>query len=221
MRIARQRLASKDPGLISAAAPPIYPIYAAFANDHVSICSESRSLLWYVARNVEPMLTLEPTGTNLGTFYINQLNGGFTVHERDSSEHRLRDLQSAVRSLHHLLIKRFIDSRPDLLWIHAGAVAFAGEALILVARSGQGKSTLVGEFLEWGCSYLSDEIAPIDPVSGAVLPFPVSPWKRITMGGHLPLERLQKIPKVPMRVAPTAVGTGPIPLRQIYFLCHN
>ena len=59
---------------------------------------------------------------------------------------------------------------PDL-FVHAGAVALDGDALILPGRSHSGKSALVAALLRLGAAYLSDEYAVIDE-RGLILPFP-------------------------------------------------
>jgi hypothetical protein len=59
----------------------------------------------------------------------------------------------------------------DFLLLHAGAVTRGGAALVLPARPDLGKSTLVLALLRAGFSYLSDELAPIDPVTSRVYPF--------------------------------------------------
>ncbi len=222
MRVERHKAFAEKIAIIETADASSSVIYVTFGTHHICVCSNNRAMLWHVARNISPMLTLEPIGTTaIGMFYIDEQQGGFLVGEEDCSEQRFDELGDAVRSLHHTLIKRFIDSRSDLVWIHAGAVTFGGEALLLVAPTGHGKSTLVGEFLDWGCSYLSDDVAPIDPISWGVLPFPVSPWKRVSSQARVPAERLHEVPKVPVQLLPTAIGMGRAPLRQIYFLCHD
>ena len=62
--------------------------------------------------------------------------------------------------------------RPDLYFVHAAVLAFCDHAIALVAPSGFGKSTTAWALLHHGFQYLSDEIAPIDPTTFRVLPFP-------------------------------------------------
>ena len=221
LRVTHGRRSCAGSAAAEAGAQFPFTIYASFGEHYISVSSESSSLLSHVARNLEPMLALEPVGSAAGTFYISEAQGALSTGEEGSTaQHHWDDLHSAVRTLHHAVIKRFIDVRSDLLWIHAGVVAFAGRALVLAAPAGQGKSTMVGELLEWGCTYLSDEVAPIDPVKRAVLPFPVSPWKRVTTNENYPPERLHEIPKVPVRLASTVVAAAPVSLGQIYLLRH-
>lgn len=58
------------------------------------------------------------------------------------------------------------------LALHAGAVTTREGAILLPASRDTGKSTLVASLLQRGFRYLSDEIGPIDPVTGRAYPFP-------------------------------------------------
>lgn len=61
---------------------------------------------------------------------------------------------------------------PELFFVHAAALADGGMATLLVGDSGAGKSTTAYALAASGMSYLSDELAPIDPRAGDVLPYP-------------------------------------------------
>lgn len=74
----------------------------------------------------------------------------------------------AVWDVHQLVPQ----SARDFLFLHAGAVARDGAALLLPARMDSGKSSLVTALLRAGWGYLSDELGPLDPVTGRTYPFP-------------------------------------------------
>jgi hypothetical protein len=57
------------------------------------------------------------------------------------------------------------------VFVHAGAVAWRGRALIVPGRSFAGKSCLVATLVAAGATYYSDEYAVLDP-AGRVHPFP-------------------------------------------------
>jgi hypothetical protein len=59
---------------------------------------------------------------------------------------------------------------PDLTFIHAGAVAVDGRAIVLPGQSFAGKTTLTAALLRQGASYLSDECAVLD-ADGRVHPY--------------------------------------------------
>jgi hypothetical protein len=79
-----------------------------------------------------------------------------------------------------------------LLFVHAGVVALEGRGMILVGESGSGKTSTVAAFLRRGATYLSDEVALLDPTAGAVIPFvipmAVKAWTR-KAAGMLPAGR--------------------------------
>jgi len=56
------------------------------------------------------------------------------------------------------------------VFVHAGVVAWKGEAIVIPGRSFSGKSTLVAELLQAGATYYSDEYAVFDK-RGRVHPF--------------------------------------------------
>ena len=64
----------------------------------------------------------------------------------------------------------------DLLFVHAGCVAWKGQAIVLPGRSTAGKTTLTQALLDQGAVYYSDDYAVIDR-EGAIHPFPR--WLRV------------------------------------------
>ena len=87
-------------------------------------------------------------------------------------------------------------------FVHAGAVAFAGRALILPGASGAGKSTLVRALLLAGATYLSDEFALLD-ARGWAHPY-ARPLRLRGAGG--------RAEAVDPRALGAAVSTGPLPV---------
>ena len=68
-------------------------------------------------------------------------------------------------------LERFLARRAEgLVFVHAGAVAWKGRAILMPGRSGSGKSELVAALLREGAELLSDELAVID-VQGLVHPY--------------------------------------------------
>lgn len=98
--------------------------------------------------------------------------------------------------------------RKELYFLHAGVAEVSGNAVLLVAESGGGKSTTLWGMLHHGWSYLSDELAPIDldsmhvhayqralglksdPPPGYPLPRAVVQTRRSL---HLPLDNLPQV----------------------------
>jgi hypothetical protein len=80
--------------------------------------------------------------------------------------------------------------RRRYLLLHAGAVAWKGHALLFPADSGSGKTTLVAGLLAAGFDYLSDDIVPVAPDTGLVLPFAKS--LALKPGGRRPLHAVYR-----------------------------
>jgi hypothetical protein len=59
----------------------------------------------------------------------------------------------------------------DRVFVHAGAVGWKGNAIVLPAESYKGKSTLVAELVRQGAEYYSDDFAIFDK-DGLLHPFP-------------------------------------------------
>ncbi len=66
----------------------------------------------------------------------------------------------------------------DRVFLHAGVVGWKGKAIIIPAKSFEGKSTLVKTLTKFGAKYYSDEYAVLDE-NGLVHPFP----KMLSMRG--------------------------------------
>jgi hypothetical protein len=87
----------------------------------------------------------------------------------------------------------FVNSRPDLLWLHAGAVERDGGALLIAGESGQGKSTFTTRLSEHGWRYMSDDVAPVRMDSDSVLPFPQVPVRRVYPGRPMSPSMVQSL----------------------------
>ncbi len=60
-------------------------------------------------------------------------------------------------------VRAFLAQRaPEHVFVHAGAVALDGRAIVLPGRSFAGKTTLVGALLRAGATYYSDELVVLD-----------------------------------------------------------
>lgn len=113
------------------------------------------------------MFSLVVGGTSAGglrRFHIVYSGGARVV--------RTQFLDEALSVLRKELAFWIADAARTRIFLHAGAVALDGRALLLPGRSGAGKSSLVAALLEAGASYLSDEYAPLDR-RGRVHPCPL------------------------------------------------
>lgn len=115
-----------------------------------------------------------------------QRDGDAYLLERDGTPLRLdTGLAMALRHLEGEIVRHWMRARPEWIWLHAGGAVIDDRAVLLVGPGGSGKSTLVTALVERGWSYLSDEVVPIDPMTGRALPFPRTPVVREERGERL------------------------------------
>ena len=67
---------------------------------------------------------------------------------------------------------QIIERRTEYVQLHASALEFEGQAMVMPGDPGSGKTTLTAGLLRRGWSYLCDEFALIDPVTSQVQPYP-------------------------------------------------
>ena len=113
--------------------------------------------------------------------------------------------------------------RPDLYFVHGAALEYEGKVCLFVGPSKSGKSVTTWALLNEGFRYLSDELAPVDPKTLDVYPYPRALWlRRRSPGPQLPLSHVQTswMVYVPTKTFSGAVGEKPIPLGAIFFVRH-
>jgi hypothetical protein len=131
----------------------------------------SESLRWHLA----PFLLDAPASASIPSEFLTTDETGeqvfifrFATDERFRVAMLAEAIHRAVWELH-----RAVHSQVgDFLLLHAGAVVRDGLALLLPAETASGKSSLTLGLLEKGASYLSDDLAALDPVTNRAYPFP-------------------------------------------------
>ena len=101
----------------------------------------------------------KPNVRTFDVLYANAERVARTLRPSQLFEELARDLRMKLA----VLSRRFV-------FIHAGVVGWQGRAILLPARAGRGKSTLVEALVRAGAEYFSDEFAVLDR-SGSVHPF--------------------------------------------------
>jgi hypothetical protein len=84
---------------------------------------------------------------------------------------RSADYQAVVQGIHRHVQLFVAEHAPRRVFIHAGVVAWKGQAVVMPGRTHFGKSTLVAAFLRAGATYYSDEFAVVDSL-GRIHPYP-------------------------------------------------
>jgi hypothetical protein len=159
------------------------------------------SLVAAVRRVLPPGRAIAPPETPHRRFVVEHDASGFTLR-RDGRrlQHGLArtDLLDALASAVQLTVATLA---PDLLFVHAGVVAWRGRALVIPGRSTSGKSTLVAALVRAGATYYSDEYALFD-ASGRVHPF----------ARPLRIRRARGVTRVDPQKLGAPVGRRPLPV---------
>jgi hypothetical protein len=114
--------------------------------------------------------------------------------------------------------------RADLYFLHAAVLAAGDSAIILVAPSGGGKSTLCWALVRRGLHYMSDEFAPIELDSLRVEPYPRALSLKTTPPGCDRLPDGAVSTARCLLVPPTLLdGTGrkPMPIGTVVFIRYR
>ncbi|HEX8737900.1 MAG TPA: hypothetical protein VF721_21390, partial [Pyrinomonadaceae bacterium] len=93
----------------------------------------------------------------------------FFLNEKEvPSNHTRADVLRGFETQLRLTVAEYA---PERVFVHAGVVAWKDLAIVIPARSFQGKTSLVAELVRRGAVYYSDEYAIFD-LEGCVHPFP-------------------------------------------------
>lgn len=117
-----------------------------------------------------------PLGSVPHVFELTRDGGLFVVVLDGDVVHRSGRLGGAIDWILWKASTEAIAGIDDHIAIHAGAVAWNGNAVLLPAPPDSGKTTLTAALTAAGFSYLSDEAALIHPSTGKVVPFPRALW---------------------------------------------
>ena len=166
------------------------------------------------------MLVAEPTKTVGRLEAIRREDKYFLTGNREApAEHR--SLTEVLGWLKYEVILHLMQARPDLLWMHAGAVAHRGRAVLFSGSGGRGKSTLVTRLCSPDWTYLSDDVIPLDPNSGKVLPFPQTPALRGQSEREISENRLHTLSKTDIPLEPETVCQEAVPIGMLVFPAYT
>lgn len=162
---------------------------------------------------------LVPAATNsVGMTEFNQTPEGYALRSAESIDYEGIALEEFLPLMKDEVRLQFMRARPDLLWMHAGAIERAGGALLLAAKSGQGKSTLSTYLCGHGWKFLSDDIAPIRMDTDIVIPFPQLPVRRLHPGREVGEGELHMLERETVPVSPVGVRRDDTDIRGIVFI---
>jgi hypothetical protein len=150
----------------------------------------------------------------------------FSLSCRNESPLRLDDLADLLYALEKDLIVSLQRRRSELLFLHSAVLERGGRGYLLAGDSGSGKSTTTWGLLHRGFSYLSDELAPIDPATMQVHAFAHAlcmkrkppPAYPLPPGG---VQYLEGTLHVPVAFLPARLGPATCAVEAIVFVHHD
>ena len=135
---------------------------------------------------------------------------------------RLGDL---LHELDNQLSVHLEHSSPHLYFVHAAALADDKGGLLLVGESGAGKSTTTYALATLGLLYLSDELAPMEPSTGMISPYPRAICLKRDPPPPLRLPRRHLRTEWTLHIPATELGAPvalePVPLTRVIFVRYS
>jgi len=191
-------------------------LFIDFDGQQIEVLTDIPAAYDLFKRSYGPMLVSRLT-SSAGRIEFVEAGRRYRIHGLQKTDFSRRPLHQFLDYLKNDVLLQFIKARPDLLWVHAAAVERDGSALLIVGRSGQGKSTLATRLCEAGWRLLSDESAPIRMEADEVLPFPHSAVRRKYPGWEVSEEERGNLEKEEVALPDTALHLKPAPIRAIIF----
>ena len=154
----------------------------------------------------------QPAGEVVGRLRIEARNGRHKLIDKGLYVEDAPTLASILRALKHEVVRQFIRTQPDLLWLRAGVAALGHSGVVLAGPRGCGKSALVTELCRIGWKYLSDDVAPLDVQDGLVFPFLQTPQMRRPSSSAVRSELPADMAKTTVELLEEQICREPVPV---------
>ena len=191
-------------------------LFLAFNGRSLTLHANTPEPITRLARTFRPMVVTKAI-TPIATLDICWENGRYTLLNAKNGDIIANTLDAFLRRLEHEIILQFILANPNLLWLHAGAVAENGRAILLSGDWGRGKSTLTAALSANGFQFLTDDVCPLHLHSGEILPFPMLPRVRIRTDQVLPRIEARTLKKETNILSPAAIQRQKAAIDMILF----
>lgn len=202
------------------AAAPLSELLVEFDGEQVSIRSDDPRLLDFVRDTYTHMLVDAVTAA-VGRIEVTPGGRGFSFRTGDGTSIENESVEPLLNFLKEEVIRQFMRSRKDLLWLHAGVAERDGRALVICGASGQGKSTLVTKLCENGWRLMSDDVAPLSMQADVVYPFPQAPSRRIQQEHLAPPEEIASLAREVVTIPPDGLGRDAAAVEAVIFPVYS
>lgn len=197
----------------------LLPLYVTFGQHQVEIITPIANIHATLTCWFAPMLTPEPRQV-IKQVRVTEVENGYLMMAGETVYEVINEPLWLLQAIKYEVVMGIIAARHDLLWFHAGAVANDQGAIVFAGEGGSGKSTLVTRFYQQGWQYLSDDVIPLDLLTGKILPFPQTPRVRQQTGEMVPRDRLTEIPKNEVMVEQAQICHNSVTIQAIVFVQH-
>lgn len=191
-------------------------LYIAFGHHQVAVSSNVPEIVADLQCSFKQMLSSHSNGV-VAYFEAWETAGKYGLKENQETRIEAGTVDDVLGLLKYQVALHLIQTRLDLLWLHAGAVAYQENVVLISGLSGRGKSTIVTGLCAQGCTYLSDDIIPVDQTSDKAIPFPQTPMVRENPRKEIPDNRVHNLPKVEFLLKPEMVCREILPIKAIIF----
>ena len=187
-----------------------------FDGAQLTVSTDVKGVEDFVRSSFRHMLVAEASRP-VGVIEIAGVQNGFVLNSTERLELESEGCEPLLPYLKEEIVVRFMRARPDLLWMHAGAVARLDGALLIAGSSGQGKSTLTTMLCDRGWQLMSDDVAPVRMIDDMVLPFYQSPTRRLDPGRDVAPEDLGSIEREGVEMVSGSLRREPATLQGLLF----
>ncbi len=191
-------------------------LFLAFNGRTLILHANTPELLTRLAEPFRPLVVPELFAP-IASLEVRRENGRYTLHGAKNSHMTANTPEDFLCYLEHEIILQFILANPNLLWLHAGAVAQNEQAVLLVGDWGYGKSSLTAALSAHGYQFLTDDVCPLHLQSGAALPFPILPRVRVYPGHNLSRGEARNLPKQTIPLPHAAIQRQEATIQMILF----
>jgi hypothetical protein len=202
--------------------PSLQPLCLSVLDREVRIECPDSGLRQLLCANFGAMATACSRAPDL--FYsirADRASSAFSLERRGMARLEASDPGDLLFLLEKDLTVELQKRRPELLFLHSAAVEWNGQACLLAAESGCGKSTTAWALLHHRFSYLTDEFSPIDLRSMRVFPYPHALClKEAPPAYPLPADtiHLGRTSHVPAKSLPSSVVQTPCALGAVFIV---
>ena len=184
-----------------------YGVRIGFRADNSELLEKGRLLVFKAFGDRAEFLT-RPNEAVDRTFGVGFADGHFILTQDGISEPTHINEDGVFRYLNSAMRIAVGESAKDRVFVHAGAVGWNGQAIILPGTSYSGKSSLTAELVHIGAEYYSDEYAVLDN-KGMLSPFP----RQLSLRS----ENGTRVKEVALEELKGKQGSKPIPVGMVLF----